>query len=243
MAPSRIDTEQKLIHYIRTQLGEPIIKVEVLDDQIRDIIKSTVQKYTEYAYGTLEETVIIQLHGAKEYPMPDLITNIISLKTGMTSNLTDFSANFGQYVPNLWSDMYFTDSLTGDIIPNIMAISATTAILDKYFGTDVYYNFNANRKILQVFDNYEGPAVLHYYYEYLANPEHDLIYNQEWVKAYSKAKTKLLWGNIVGKYSQSLIGGAQINYSDIQSSAQQEIEQLDEQLLDKWTDPVLPEVF
>ena len=240
---SRIDTQQKLIDYIRSQLGEPIIKVEVTDKQIEEIIRSTVQKYTEYAYGTLEESVIIQLHGAKEYPMPELITNIISLKTGMTSNLTDFSANFGQYVPNLWSDIYFTDSLTGDIIPNIMAISATTAILEKYFGTDVYFNFNANRKVLQVFDNYEGPAVLHYYYEYLANPEYDLIYNQEWVKAYSKAKVKLLWGSIVGKYSQSLVGGAQINYSDIKSDAQQELEELNQELLDKWSDPLPISIF
>lgn len=240
---SRIDSEEKLIKYIRSQLGEPIIKVEVTDEQISEIIKSVIQKYTEYAYGYLEQSVLIQLHGAKEYPMPENITNIIALKTGMTSNLTDFSANFGQYVPNLWSDMYFTDSLTGDIIPNIIAISATTAILEKYFGTDVYFNFNANRKVLQVFDNYEGPAVLHYYYEYLANPEYDLIYNQEWVKAYSKAKVKLLWGSIVGKYSQSLVGGAQINYSDIKSDAQQELEELNQELLDKWSDPLPISVF
>lgn len=240
---SRIDSEEKLIKYIRSQLGEPIIKVEVTDKQISEIIKSVIQKYTEYAYGYLEQSVLIQLHGAKEYPMPENITNIIALKTGMTSNLTDFSANFGQYVPNLWSDMYFTDSLTGDIIPNIIAISATTAILEKYFGTDVYFNFNANRKVLQVFDNYEGPAVLHYYYEYLANPEYDLIYNQEWVKAYSKAKVKLLWGSIVGKYSQSLVGGAQINYSDIKSDAQQELEELNQELLDKWSDPLPISIF
>lgn len=240
---TRIDSEQKLIHYIRSQLGEPIINVEVTDDQISEIIKSVIQKYTEYAYGYLEQTVLIELHGAGEYPMPDNITNIIALKTGMMSNLTDFSANFGQYVPNLWSDMYFTDSLTGDIIPNIMAISATTAILEKYFGTDVYFNFNANRKILQVLDNYEGPAVLHYYYEYLADPEYDLIYNHEWVKAYSKAKVKYLWGSIVGKYSQALVGGAQINYSDIKSDAQQELEELNQELLDKWSDPLLPDVF
>lgn len=240
---TRIDSEQKLIHYIRSQLGEPIIKVEVTDDQISEIIKSVIQKYTEYAYGYLEQTVLIELHGAGEYPMPDNITNIIALKTGMMSNLTNFSANFGQYVPNLWSDMYFTDSLTGDIIPNIMAISATTAILEKYFGTDVYFNFNANRKILQVLDNYEGPAVLHYYYEYLADPEYDLIYNHEWVKAYSKAKVKYLWGSVVGKYSQALVGGAQINYSDIKSDAQQELEELNQELLDKWSDPLLPDVF
>mgnify|MGYP006945369582 CR=1 FL=1 len=180
-----------------------------------EMIDAAVQKFTEYCGYTLEESVVIQLHGAKEYPLPDKITNIISLKTGLSGNLTDFASNFGDYIPNLWSDMYFSNSLTGDIIPNIMMISATTSVLDKYFGTDIYYNFNQHRKILQVFDPYEGPAVLHYQYEYIANEEDDLIYNHEWIKAYTIAKTKEIWGSILGKYSQSLVGGAQINYGDI----------------------------
>lgn len=239
----RIRSKKDLISYIRSQLGEPIIKVEVTDSQMSEMIDAAVQKFTEYCGYTLEESVVIQLHGAKEYPLPDKITNIISLKTGLSGNLTDFASNFGDYIPNLWSDMYFSNSLTGDIIPNIMMISATTSVLDKYFGTDIYYNFNQHRKILQVFDPYEGPAVLHYQYEYIANEEDDLIYNHEWIKAYCIAKTKEIWGSILGKYSQSLVGGAQINYGDIKSEAQSEIEKLEQELLDKWSDPVLPQVF
>ena len=239
----RIYSKKDLIQYIRGQLGEPLIKVEVTDFQISEMIDSAVQKFTEYCGKTLEQSVVIQLHGAKEYPMPDKITNIISLKTGLTGNITDFSANFGDYVPNIWSDMFFAGALTGDIIPNILMVSTTTTLIEKYFGTDVYYNFNSDKKVLQVFDPYEGPAVLHYQYEYIANEEHDLIYNHEWIKAYCIAKTKEIWGSIVGKYSQSLVGGAQINYGDIKSEAQTEIEKLDQELLDKWSDPVLPQVF
>lgn len=238
----RIDSKPKLIRYIREQLGEPVITVECTDQQISSIIDMVVQKFTEYSYGDLEASILVELKGAGDYPMPDNITNIIELKTGLTSNLTDFRANYGQYVPNMWSDMYFSSSLTGDIIPNIMAISSITAMLDKYFGTDVYFNFNPHRKMLQVFDNYRGPAVLHYQYEYIADPVHDYIFNNEWVKAYTLAKTKFLWGTIVGKYSQSLVGGAQINYGDLKSEATAEIEKLDQELLDKWSDPVLPSV-
>ena len=237
MSDNRINTKAKLIAYIREQLGEPVITVECTDMQISNIIDSVVQKFTEYSYGTLEASVLFELKGAKEYNLPDNITNIISLRTGMTSNLTDFHANYGDYVPNMWSDMYFKDSLTGDIIPNITAISSQSAILEKYFGTDLVFNFNPHRKILQVFDNFKGPAVLHYNYEYLADEHHDFVYNHEWIKAYAIAKTKLLWGSIVGKYSQNLIGGATVNYSDIKQDAQAEIERLDSELLDKWADP------
>ena len=78
----RIRSKKDLISYIRSQLGEPIIKVEVTDFQMSEMIDAAVQKFTEYCGYTLEQSVVIQLHGAKEYPLPDKITNIISLKTG-----------------------------------------------------------------------------------------------------------------------------------------------------------------
>ena len=234
---ARINTKDMLTSYIRSQLGEPILRVEVTDDQIAEIIDDTVQKFTEYAYGTLEGTVIVQINGMGEYDMPEKMTNLIKMSKGSTSNITNFSANFGAgYVPNLWSEQFFTGSLTGDIIPGIVAISTTKAVLDKFFADDISFNFNHLAKKLQVLENYIGPAVIHYQYEYLAESE-DLVYNHEWVKNYSKNMVKALWGNNVGKFDQTLVGGARINYNDIKSEAQAEIERLNEELLNKWSDP------
>ena len=234
---ARLNTKALLTSYVKSQLGYPTINIEVTDTQISQIIDDTVQKFTEYAYGTLEGTVVVQLHGMGEYPMPDTMTNLIKLSKGSTSNITNFSANFGAgYVPNLWSEQFFTGSLTGDIIPGILAISTTKAVLDKFFADDIVFNFNAHRKILQVLENYNGPAVLHYQYEYLAN-ETDLVYNHEWVKSYTIAKTKFLWGTVTGKYDQSLVGGSRINAGDMKNEAQIEIDRLHEELLSKWSDP------
>jgi hypothetical protein len=235
---SRINTKTGLIAYVKQQLGAPLINIEVTDEQIGQIIDDSVQKFTEYAYGTLEGTVIVQLNGKSTYTMPDTMTNLIKLSKGGTSNITNFGANFGSgYVPNLWSEQFFSGSLTGDIIPGIIAVSTTKAILDKYFGDDIVYNFNPHRKVLQVLENYSGPAVLHYQYEYLADPLGDLVYNHEWVKGYVTAKVKFLWGSITGKFDQALIGGARINYADMKSEANEVIDKLNEELLNKWSDP------
>jgi hypothetical protein len=175
---ARLNTKQKLIDYVKSQLGAPSINIEVTDFQIGEIIDDTVQKFTEYAYGTLEGSVIVQINGMGEYDMPDTMTNLVKLSKGSTSNITNFSANFGSgYVPNLWSEQFFTGSLTGDIIPGIVAISTTKAILDKFFADDIVFNFNHLNKKLQVLENYTGAAVLHYQYEYLANDNDDLVYN------------------------------------------------------------------
>lgn len=235
---ARINTKTGLRDYVKSQLGAPTINIEVTDGQIDQIIDDTVQKFTEYAYGTLEGSVIVQINGMGEYNMPDTMTNLIKLSKGSTSNITNFSANFGSgYVPNLWSEQFFTGSLTGDIIPGIIAISTTKAVLDKFFADDIVFNFNHLSKKLQVMENYNGPAILHYQYEYLADDSNDLVFNHEWIKGYTKAKTKELWGNVVGKFDQSLVGGARINYDRLLQEAQAEIEKLDEELLTKWSDP------
>lgn len=235
---ARLDSKQKLIDYVKTQLGHPVITVEVPNAQIGQIIDDVVQKFTEFSWGTLEGTVLVQLNGKADVAMPSAMTNVIKLSKGSTNSLTNFGANYGAgYVPDMWSQQFFTGSLTGSIIPNIISISATRSVLDKYFGDDIVYNFNPHKKVLQVLENYVGPCVLHYQYEYIADDNNDLVFNHEWVKAYSKAKTKELWGTITGKYDQALVGGARINYDRMLTEAQQEIEKLDEQLLSKFSDP------
>jgi len=236
--PIRLKSKKQLTQFTKSQLGAPTINIEVSDQQISEIIDAAVQKFTEYAYGTLEGTVVVQISGAKEYPMPDTMTNLIKLSKGSTSNLTNFSANFGSgYVPDMWSNQYFSDSLTGGIMPGIIAISTTKALLDKFFSDDIVYNFNPYSKKLQVLENYHGAAIVHYQYEYLANDANDLVFNHEWIKNYTKAKVKELWGTVTGKFSQSLVGGATINYDRLISEAQQEIETLNQELMSKWSDP------
>lgn len=233
-------TKRELIKYTRTMLGEPSIQVEVTDDQMSYIIDDAIQKFTEYAYGHLEESVIIELNGAGEYALPELITNVIKLSKG-SNNSFNFSGKYGDgMVPDMWSEQYFSTSVgnsgIGNIIENVIPIVNTQAMYSKYFGDDVNCNFNPYKKVLQVLENYTGNALLHYQYEYKAG-EFDNIYDHEWIKGYVKARTKEMWGTVTGKYDQALVGGARINYDRLISEAQQEIERLHEELLNKWGDP------
>lgn len=232
-----INTKPLLIDYIKRQLGYPLIEIEVTDEQMSQIIDDVVQIFTEIAYGTLESTLCVEINGKGIYQLPRNITNIIKLSRGSVSNVMNFSANFGaNYVPDLWSEQFFSCGLTSDIMPNVLSMSNTQSIFEKYFGDDIYFNFNPYKKVLQVFDQYKGKALLHFNYEYIAD-EVDEIYNQMWIKRMCVSKTKFLWGTVVGKYSASLVGGATINYNDMKSEAQSEIDALNEELKDRWEDP------
>lgn len=237
---ARVRSKTALIEYVKTQLGWPTISVEVTDTQIGNIIDDAVQKFTEYAYGTLEDVVVLQISGSGEYQMPDTMTNLVKLSKGGGSNVLNFNVNFGAgLVPNMWSEQFFSagGSIIGNIITNIISISGNKAVLEKYFGDDINCNFNHLNKKLRVLEDFEGPVALHYQYEYLANEDDDLVYNHEWIKAYCTSKTKFLWGTVTGKYDQALVGGSRINYGDMKNEAQTEIDYLNEQLLTKWSDP------
>lgn len=72
---------------------------------------------------------------------------------------------------------------------------------------------------------------------YKIDEDFDLIFNESWIKDFAKAKTQLLWGQVLGKYSQSLVGGSTINYDRMISEAQTDIDRLMEELNEKWVDP------
>lgn len=234
----RIDTKLKLIAYVRTMLGSPQIECEVSDAQISQIIDDAIQKFTEFAYGTLEATICVDINGKGTYQLPRNVTSIIKISKGSGSgNIASFASNYGtDYVPDLWSQQFFSGSATGDMLTNLTVVSNTRAALEHYFGDDIYFNFNPYKKFIQVFDQYKGPALIHFTYEY-APDERDEIYNHEWIKKWVIANTKVLWGNITGKYDAELVGGVKINYDAFKSEGKEEIEKLEEELLDRWSGP------
>ena len=192
----RIDTKLKLIAYVREMLGSPQIECEVSDSQISQIIDDAITKFTEYAYGTLEATVCANIQGMGTYHMPKNVTNIIKISKGNTGNISNFASNYGtNYVPDLWSQQFFTSSITGSIMSSLVVVSNTRASLNHFMGDDIYFNFNPYKKIIQIFDQYKGPVLIHFYYEYVPD-EQDEIYNHEWIKKWVIANTKVLWGNI-----------------------------------------------
>lgn len=190
-----IDTKVKLIKYIRSQLGEPIITIELVDDHISQVIDDTIDLYTEVVYGDFEDTIILPASEVSRFGKVYLpkFTSILKILPGPGITCTK------KPVPYVWENISRSLTITTDRIPELMVIVGLT--------------------------------------RYQANDLGDYIFNETWIKAMAKAKTKKLWGHVVGKYSQSLVGGAEINYDRLISEADTEIEMLMEELHDKWVDP------
>lgn len=186
-----ITNSTDLIRYIRLMLGEPLIKVELHDNHIMQVIDDTIKTYVDVVYGFFESTQLVTIQGPNPFTLRMLDWDEVKSVVDVTGN---------NQIAFKWDSIKRT--LT--IQENLATATEVIAIGEKRYAID---------------------------------PEFDLIFNESWVKEMSKAKAQLLWGQTLGKYSQSLVGGAEINYDRIISEAQSDIERLMEELHEKWMDP------
>jgi len=271
----KVDSEDKLIDYIRMMLGHPMITVDVSDDQILLNIDETIRKFSDFAYGG-EQTVAFVMEAQDNIQDYRLDPRVQAIKSVSWANSLG-SINYGNgaggvnlgpgwgtigigYVPHVDS-MGNVSSLEGGMngsctedssgvaggvargsamenMSNAYTSLAQRDTMQALFGRGVNFEFNSNTKILRVFEVIAGPFMIEASVEYQPNPDYDEIYNHSFVKAWALAATKKTWGNVVGKYSQSLVGGAEINYDRLLSEAESEMAQLDEDLLNKWSEPL-----
>lgn len=214
-----------------------MIQVEVPNESIEDIIYETVLKFTEYNWASnLEKAIVVKAQGKGVYQFREEVQEVFSVNTqsGVGGSF-NFSQNYGQgYVPDLFIRNYSQGM--SDIMSTMVTVSGQQAMQEKYFNKEPLWQFSQGRNSLELLEDYKGNMLVHYQVVYQPN-EVDFIYNHPWVKEYQIQRTKFLWGTITGKYSQSLVGGQQINYSDMKSEAENELQRLHEELLSKYTNP------
>jgi len=228
-----IKTNDDLVDYIMRQLGYPTVEVELTPDQIQDAIDYTIKEFSSFAWdGELEETVILKVDGRGTYPLPDFITNIITVKS--IQGFQNYGAN---YIPDRWSEEFFRafeSNSTG--INAVISISNTFTLYEKYMQVELNYFFSPYKNEIQILQAFTGNVLIQYTKEYTPDKV-DKIYNHQWVKDMSVARARFTQSTVTGKYAQTLIGGATINYADMQSKAETAIEDLKEQLFSKYGGP------
>ncbi len=91
----KIDSEDKLVKYIRTQLGEPLITVDVTDTQIRYCIDDCFKKFTDWAYDSTQHMafVIEMQSGIQDYILDDRVKAIYDMSIAdTTTSYADFAS-------------------------------------------------------------------------------------------------------------------------------------------------------
>ncbi len=273
----KINSEDKLLNYIKTMLGADLITVDVSDDQILLAIDDTFSKFSSWALDGQQNMgfVIEARSDVQDYYIDDRIQAIYGISIADSTSSYNSSTNggislggFGQvpinYIPHV--DMegnasslergfgggnYSATGVAGGVTggpatsgnqAEMMEVSylqmVESQMMQGMFGSSVAFDFNASNHILRIFEAIEGPIMVEGSLEYRPNPDYDDAYGHSWIKEYALNKVKFIWGSNVGKYSQSLIGGAEINYDRLLSESQETLDKLDEQLLERYSEPL-----
>ena len=236
---ARLKTEEELIAYTLRQLGSPTINIEVTPEQISDNIDKAIERFAYYAYdGQIERTLDVSVvKGQRDYILPDNVTAILNLRT--TSNFSSLYRLPGGYVfANSPIGLETLGNINNVDMTNMSMYLSKLTQLQQLFDIPLNYNYNEQTATLHLFeDPRENRMLMEVALEY--TPEAiDKIYGHPWIKSYVEALTKITWGNVVGKFSSTLVNGSEINFDRLLSEGREDKERLEEELLTDYMEPL-----
>ena len=238
MARLRIDTETKLIEYIKRKLGSPQLKVEITEDQFKDCIYQAIEKFAYYAYdGTQEGMLLVQLENDEngnfkyDYQLPYRTQAVSGLTaSSVYSTFVNIPAGYTLAMNPITLNMQ--DNVSNIDIQSMTQRMSKMSTLRNLFDVQPNWDFNTHNSVLSFFERpVSSVMLLEIAMDYEPN-EVDGIYDNHIVKEYAEGLAWKQWATITGKYEgAALVNGASIAYSDFQSKGEAMVEQAKEEML------------
>jgi len=268
----KIDSYDTLAQRIRRQMGEPLVNVEIANEQIYDNIAQAMEYYTKYA-GYTEEFLVfdskIYVRGVG-ITVDKLINQTAEMYKSSTPGLSAgydydlesyrrvldcFSFTYGETtgintlftLEQAMSQQIYSSYMIGNFGFDLVTWETLKGFIDtrtKVLAMTPHYRFDPKNQILRIIPE---PIPEQTYMGvvgcYIERPIKDII-NERWIYRYSLALSKITVGNVRGKYSgTNLFGGGSVNYSDFMSQGIQERDALEAELKTSMEDQTPPMFF
>ncbi len=216
---AQITTRIGARQYIRRVLGEPVICLEMTDEQLDQIIEDTLMELYRYLFGeaTIKDYIAVHLQGGQDtYIMPDEVMHVG--KIFMDSALGNINMLFTPAHTVMYNDLLkMSKDITG------RAYSLTNWYVNMSTIDNMQFLFEKHTSV--IWSEWEHKAKI------VPAPETDVIalfsvwkkvpeqalYNNDYFKKLIKAKTMQQWGLHMKKYTTTLPGGGSMNGSEIYS--------------------------
>ena len=252
----------ELITYAKRQLGEPVLQVNVDDEQVNNVIDDTFQFFQENCYNGMESCYLVHEITADDktrlastsstttgtttwdeatnfIPIPSHVVGI-SKVFGMVGNSIR-SNLFGIEYRIFLNDLYAFGSL--DILNYYMTkqyLETLDMVLNNGSFQQFRYTQRRDRLYLDIDKDFlqEGQNLLIEAHRMIDPDDATEMYNDVFVKKYATAKLKQQWGQNLIKYNNvQLPGGITLNGREIYTDALAEIEKIESEVLSKYAIP------
>lgn len=245
MAPPT--NRQTLIDYCLRRLGDPVLEINVDEDQIEDRIDEALQYWQEFHSDATIRTYlkhkVTATDIANEYiPIPSNVLTVTKLFPMSSSFGTSFNFFDIKYQMML-NDIADMQNFAGDLA-YYEQLQQYLSMLDmKLNGTpQVHWTRHLDR--LYIFgdiadgDIEEGDYIVAEVYTLIDATGDGQLWNDLWLKEYSTALIKQQWGmNLIKFEGVQLPGGVTFNGRQLYDDATAEIEKLRESIRLEWEMP------
>jgi len=235
-----ITSRDEFIDYIKRSLGDPVIEINVEEQQMEDRVDEALAYWREFHSDAVHRTYI-----KHQMTAADITNEYITLQSdalhvikmfSVGSNLTS-SRNFFdiKYQMHL-NDIADIHTYIGDLA-YYEQMQQYLSLLDQRLTGSPQVNFARRQNRLYIRgdiddkDIQEGDYIVLEAYVYIDEDTFNQVWEDIWLKEYAVALVKRQWGSNLMKFEgMQLPGGVQINGRQIYEDAINEITQLRERI-------------
>ena len=240
-------TRQELIDYCLRRLGDPVLEINVDEDQIEDRIDEALQYWQEFHSDATVRTYlkhqITQTDINNEYiPIPSnvlTVSRLFPIASSFNSSFNFFDIKYQMML----NDIADLQNFAGDLA-YYEQMQQYLSLLDMKLNGTAQVQWSRHQDRLYIFGDFVdediqlGEYVVAEVYTLLDPNTHTSVYNDLWLKEYSVALIKQQWGmNLIKFEGVQLPGGVTFNGRQLYDDATAEIERLRERIRLEWEMP------
>tara|TARA_B100001248_G_scaffold134492_1_gene100970 strand:+ start:3028 stop:3783 length:756 start_codon:yes stop_codon:yes gene_type:complete len=229
-----------LIDYCKRRLGEPVIELNVDEDQVEDRVDEALQYYQEF-----HSDATIRTYLKHQITATDVSNEYISLSNNilfvskmfpLTSSFNNSRNFFDIKYQMMLNDIADLMNFAGDLA-YYEQMQQYLSLLDMKLNGHPQVQFSRRQNRLYIFGDFAdgdikaGDYIVAEVYSIVDPNTHTSVFNDIFVKEYTTALIKQQWGtNLIKFEGMQLPGGVVLNGRQIYDDATGEIERLRENL-------------
>ena len=231
-------TRDELIDYCKRRLGDPVLEINVDEDQMEDRVDEALQYYQEYhsdaTVRTYRKHLVTAADVANEYIT--LPSNVLTVSR-LFPVISSFSGSrnfFDIKYQMMLNDIADLHNMAGDLA-YYEQLQQYLSILDIKLNGTPQVQWSRHEDKLYIFGEFEnkdikaGDYLVMEIYTTLDPEEATQVWNDMWLKEYTTALFKQQWGmNLIKFEGVQLPGGVTFNGRQLYDDGTSEIERLRE---------------
>ena len=237
-------TREAFKNYCLRRLGEPVIDVNVDDEQVEDRIDEALKYYQDYHFDGTERVLIKHVVTAT-----DVTNGYITLANSVIGINRILDVGQAVQSSNLFNIRYqihlndLFDLSASSYVPYVTAMRHVESLEELFVGKKpIRYNRHTNK--LHIDMDWDNDVEADEYiivdaYQILDGDTYTELWGDRWLARYTTALIKRQWGSNLTKFEGlQMPGGVTFNGSKIYDDAESEIQKLEEEMIVNYSLPV-----